>query len=449
MKNAGKWLVGTVGLFLILQLVRPGIPSRPAVAEVNAPAAVMQILRKSCYNCHSDERRLAWFDEIEPGYWLVRHDVLTARQHLNFSTLGSKPPAAQKAALYEAVNMIQLGVMPLPSFRTLHPESRVTPDELTTLKAYLAPWSSIASRPAPEQRISPNLISLNAVPPALNGLAFDSGFESWKPISTTDRGDNKTFRLILANDIAVQAVESGRFRPWPDGARFAKIAWQQKLEPDGLVYPGAFIQVEFMQKDHSRFRDTDGWGWGRWKSLDLKPYGSNSHFVNECTGCHMPMRGNDYVYTMPISTNRLTGGVINNRAQLPASLPYQPLGWSAITMYVDPRQHATAVLFGNPTAMKAVDSRGESHSDLRKAQSYPTGSVLALVTWAQRDDPHWFGARIPDRPLSVEFVRVEGVGIANRYRRFAGKAFAEDNPNASASAQRMSFLLLLSPARLP
>jgi hypothetical protein len=53
-----------------------------------------------------------------PGYWLVRHDILTAREHLNFSTLGSKPVTAQKAALYEAVNMIQLGVMPLPSFLT-------------------------------------------------------------------------------------------------------------------------------------------------------------------------------------------------------------------------------------------------------------------------------------------------------------------------------------------
>ena len=58
------------------------------------------------------------------AYWLVRHDILTAREHLNFSTLGSKPAAAQKATLYEAVNMIQLGAMPLPSFKKLHPEAR-------------------------------------------------------------------------------------------------------------------------------------------------------------------------------------------------------------------------------------------------------------------------------------------------------------------------------------
>ncbi len=77
-----------------------------------------------------------------PGYWLVRHDILTAREHLNFSTLGAKPAAAQKATLYEAVNMVQLGAMPLPQFLMLHPGSRVTPAELAILKGYLAPWTT-------------------------------------------------------------------------------------------------------------------------------------------------------------------------------------------------------------------------------------------------------------------------------------------------------------------
>ena len=127
-------------------------------------------------------------------------------------------------------------------------------------------------------------------------------------------------------------------------------------------------------------------------------------FVNECTGCHQPLRGNDYVYTMPITTATVTGmEVVNNAAaaRLPASLPYQPLGWGAITMYVDPRNRTMATLYGNDAAMEAV--RGSP-----AAPAYPAGAVLALVTWAQRDDPHWFGARIPDRPLSVEFVETGG-----------------------------------------
>ncbi len=40
----------------------------------------------------------------------------------------------QKATLYEAVNMIQLGAMPLPKFVKLHPEAKVTPEELANVE---------------------------------------------------------------------------------------------------------------------------------------------------------------------------------------------------------------------------------------------------------------------------------------------------------------------------
>jgi hypothetical protein len=75
--------------------------------------------------------------------------------------------------------------------------------------------------------------------------------------------------------------------------------------------------------------------------------------------------------------------------------------------------------------------------------------VLALITWIQRDDPHWFGARIPDTPLSVEFVQVAAAAQMTVYRRFAGPDFAEDSVPGSVAAQRTNFLLGLAPAQLP
>ncbi len=190
--------------------------------------------------------------------------------------------------------------------------------------------------------------------------------------------------------------------------------------------------------------------WGRWRGLDLKPYGQDARFVNECTSCHMPVRGNDYVYTLPITPTSISGDeVVNNRAAtLPANLPYQPLGWNAITMYVDAKTHTMATLYGNDTAMQAVHARGAAGADA-KGLLYPSGAVLALVTWAQRDDPHWFGARIPDAPQFVEFVRIARTGEVDSYRRFAGTGFVEGRTNAGATVQRMEFILKLAPARLP
>ena len=317
-----------------------------AAAELQAPPEVRHVLEKDCYSCHSDQRRLAWFDQIVPAYWLVRHDILTAREHLNFSTLGSKPPAVQKAMLYEAVNMIQLGAMPLPRFTQTasggESDSGRTgdPEGVSARRGRLrqAGRHSAGQRKGHDLRraVSP----LPLVQPEPDAFPFDPAFETWKPISFTDRGDNYTFRFILGNDIAVKAAQSGNISPWPDGARFAKIAWQQELGADGLLHTGKFVQVELMLKDARRYKDTDGWGWGRWRGLDLKPYGKDAHFVSECTGCHMPVRGNDFVYTLPITPAKVAGNEIVNdhAANLPASLPYQPLGWSAITMYVDPAE---------------------------------------------------------------------------------------------------------------
>ena len=452
MRVLAKLAVVGIVIFAALQLVRPSIPAKPATAELQAPPEVRRILEKDCYSCHSDERRLAWFDEIVPAYWLVRYDVLKGREVLNFSTLGSKPAAAQKAALYESLNMIQLGAMPLPRFLAVHPEAKVTPEELATLKTYLAPWTPVPAQSAnvPAGGEPSPAANLASVQPAPNGFPFPADFENWKPLTTTDRGDNNTFRYVLGNDIAVKAAQSGNISPWPDGTRFAKIAWQQELGADGLLHPGKFVQVEFMLKDAQRYKDTEGWNWARWRGLDLKPYGADAHFVNECTGCHAPVRGDDYVYSLPMTTAQLrtTGRaevVNNNAAALPATLPYQPLGWSAITMYVDPNTRTTATLYGDDAAMRAVQARGASAG----APAYPEGAVLALVTWAQRDDPHWFGARIPDAPLSVEFVQLTLAGQPSGYRRFAGTGLVEDQVAAGVAEARTRFVLGLSPARMP
>src|ERR1700761_6659066 len=99
MRITGRIIVVGLVLIAIPQVIRPGIPAKPATAELEAPGEVKQILEKDCYSCHSDQLRLSWFDQIVPGYWLGRHDILNPRAPLNFSTPGAKPAAHGKAKL--------------------------------------------------------------------------------------------------------------------------------------------------------------------------------------------------------------------------------------------------------------------------------------------------------------------------------------------------------------
>ena len=59
----------------------------------------------------------------------------------------------------------------------------------------------------------------------------------------------------------------------------------------------------------------------------------------------------------------------------------------------------------------------------RTNSPYPAGAALALVTWTQQDDRHWFGGRIPGKVQSVEFVTVNPAKAgkpSNSYQSYEG-----------------------------
>ena len=73
-----------------------------------------------------------------------------------------------------------------------------------------------------------------------------------------------------------------------------------------------------------------------------------------------------------------------------------------------------ATLYGNDAAVMYARSKRGEH--------YPPGSVLSLVTWNQKDDPHWYGARMPGKPTSLEFVFIGDVSSSDplHYARYDG-----------------------------
>jgi mono/diheme cytochrome c family protein len=316
LSRSNKFVKVTASLFiasLTLQFVRPRLTNPPVTAELQAPPEVLQVFKTSCYNCHSNETHLSWFDEPVPAYWLAAMDVMQARKHLNFSEIGKLPPAQQRATLFAALSQINLGAMPLPSYRRLHPESNVTPENLAILKKYLTPRSpNEAATPAQGSAAdveyvhwiqshnsssgSPALVAA----PAPNGIAFLPDYKNWKTISSTERFDNQNLRVILGNDIAIKAIAENHINPWPDGTAFAKVAWFQQPDGTGQIRTGAFFQVEFMIRDSKKYGSTLGWGWARWRGTDLRPYGKDAAFTSECVGCHRPLANTDFVFTEPV-----------------------------------------------------------------------------------------------------------------------------------------------------
>jgi hypothetical protein len=300
-------------VFTGLQFVRPELKNPPGSAEVQAPPEVRAIFKHSCYNCHSNQTKMLWFDRLAPVYWIVSRDVHRARAHLNFSEIGALSEEQQKLILFDAFNQIQLGAMPLATYRTVHPDSSITPEQLAILRNYLTPksqeppatLSEVQSADREYVRWIEGNGTVRTVQNTLAGVPFHSEYKTWKQIGSTERIENNTIRVVLGNDLAVKAIAENHINPWPDGAIIAKVTWHERPDATGVIQPGQFVQVELMIRDHQKYHTTAKWGWGRWIGTDLKPDGHTLDFVNrQCIDCHLAVRRNDYVFTMPIKNQQ-------------------------------------------------------------------------------------------------------------------------------------------------
>ncbi|UHO37225.1 heme-binding domain-containing protein [Chryseobacterium capnotolerans] len=311
MKNKNKLILVLLAGFVGLQFFRPEKIDHGTKTQnlTNVPKEVNAILRSSCFDCHSSQANLRWYDKITPANFLVTSHIKEARKVLDFSQWNSWPKAQQNSTIYYALNKVLSGEMPLPSYAAVHSSAKLNQEQIQTLKNYalsLTPRKISDDSQIKEAEKQYNSwvkgeLKSTHVKDAPNGQHYFPDYRNWKAISTTDRFDNGTMRIIFGNTIAVKAIQDHKVNPWPDGAVFAKTVWKQQVQKDGSISSGEFLAVEFMVKDAKKYSKTKGWNWARWKGADLKPYGGDTpNFEQECIECHKPVANRDYVFTSPL-----------------------------------------------------------------------------------------------------------------------------------------------------
>lgn len=414
--------------FLLIQLFRPTLINPPVTGDIKLPANVKAILHKACYDCHSNQTELSWFDQVVPVYWQVAAHVREGRKGLNFSEWNKLPPPDQKAKLWESVNQILAGAMPLKDYAFVHPSARVTMADITVLKDYL---NELAIKQHPDDTARVNALNKQTVrpadaasnpPKALNGVEYIPDYKNWQTLSTTERIDNGTMRIVFGNNIAVKAIKDGHVNPWPNGTIFAKAAWDQLANKNGEIKTGAFRQIEYMIKDDQKYAATKGWGWARFKTPKMIAYGKTAAFTTECISCHQPMSDLDYVFTLPV-----------NKAAIPETFHFSQLQLKVMSSAINKKTATTAILFGNEAARTLVPSG----IPLGKNEQAPN-KILTLLTWNQRIDPNWFGAIIPGGLQSAEVVKISH-GKAS-YQRYNGQQLTT-SADTTQNQARIKYIL--------
>ena len=108
----------------------------PVEAEVPAPADARVLLRRACYDCHSNETVWPSYARIAPVSWLVAYDVKHGRESVNFSAWTAYAPGRRDKLLRESAEEIADAEMPPWYYRLIHREARLTNEEVATLRAW-------------------------------------------------------------------------------------------------------------------------------------------------------------------------------------------------------------------------------------------------------------------------------------------------------------------------
>jgi len=134
--------------------------------------------------------------------------------------------------------------------------------------------------------------------PSSHGIAYPDGWKEWSMIAVSHRNDNNTLRVIVGNEVAVEAARAGNTAPWPDGAVLGKVVWKDAELGDwkAATAPGEFVHAEFMFKDSIKYAETYGWGWARWVGLEQEAFDEG---MQVCISCHTPVKARDWVFTDP------------------------------------------------------------------------------------------------------------------------------------------------------
>ncbi|PZP42941.1 MAG: cytochrome P460, partial [Pseudopedobacter saltans] len=84
-KKSKTIIIIIVAIFIGMQAFRPNIKAETKTSNLNLPTDVANIIRKGCYDCHSNETNLRWYDQIQPAFSLVANHIMEGRKALNFS----------------------------------------------------------------------------------------------------------------------------------------------------------------------------------------------------------------------------------------------------------------------------------------------------------------------------------------------------------------------------
>lgn len=137
--NYKKIIIALIAILIIIQFKRidtinPVTDStKDYVVIAKAPQEIRDLLRTSCYDCHSNETNYPWYSNIAPVSWYVGNHIKEGRRHLNFSEWGNYEMKRKIKKLEDCVTELEEDEMPLSSYTLIHAHAKLSAENKATL----------------------------------------------------------------------------------------------------------------------------------------------------------------------------------------------------------------------------------------------------------------------------------------------------------------------------
>lgn len=100
------------------------------INETNPPDDVHEILKSTCFDCHSNVTRYPWYNKITPvNYWIADH-VRHGKGELNFSNWDAYSLKKKEHKIEETYEEVEKKHMPLESYTWMHSEAKLTDEQI-------------------------------------------------------------------------------------------------------------------------------------------------------------------------------------------------------------------------------------------------------------------------------------------------------------------------------
>jgi hypothetical protein len=143
--NFKKKLLIVLFILALIQLIRIDT-SNPTTSPENdylvlakSPDEIGNIIRNSCYDCHSNETKYPWYSKVAPVSWILKNHIQEGREHLNFSDWGNYSIEKRANLLEEIKEEIEKNEMPLRSYTVIHSNAKLSSNS----KKLVLDWLSL------------------------------------------------------------------------------------------------------------------------------------------------------------------------------------------------------------------------------------------------------------------------------------------------------------------